>query len=195
MLPGAGRLAIRTTQHAYRVEPGNGSGAAISANLAYLRHLRADRRASCKGPASRNGIASILTTKGVLGDGGITSDNSGDRAGIHCKTNQGCRYRPRCNQGLQVRRYLQRYSQGESFLRSRIPASWCPTPRWPKCRSECMRVGIVREFMGEVDSRTTKRSATSSTRRSKKWWAGKLGATLVQSVDPDYPDDPSFCQK
>ena len=39
-----------------------------------------------KAPASRNGIASILTTKGVLGDGGITSDNSGHRAGIHCKT-------------------------------------------------------------------------------------------------------------
>ena len=44
------------------------------------------RSASCKGPASRNNVVNLLTTKGILMDGGIGSKNIGDRAGIHCRT-------------------------------------------------------------------------------------------------------------
>src|SRR5206468_513549 len=42
--------------------------------------------ASCKGPASRNNVVNLLTTKGVIGDGGLTGRNAGDRTGIHCKS-------------------------------------------------------------------------------------------------------------
>jgi len=63
----------------------NGSGVAVSANLATCG-ICEQTSASCKGPASRNGIVLIITTKGIMEDGGITSKNSGDRAGIHCKT-------------------------------------------------------------------------------------------------------------
>src|SRR5205823_8338731 len=65
----------------------NGSGVSVSANLATCG-ICEQTSASCKGPASRNNIVNLLTTKGVLMDGGITGKNSGDRAGIHCKTMQ-----------------------------------------------------------------------------------------------------------
>jgi amidase len=63
----------------------NGSGVSVSANLATCG-ICEQTSASCKGPASRNGIALILTTKGILQDGGAMYHGPGDRAGIHCKT-------------------------------------------------------------------------------------------------------------
>ena len=42
--------------------------------------------ASCKGPASRNNVVNLLTTKGVTGDGGTGYQNSGDRTGIMCRS-------------------------------------------------------------------------------------------------------------
>src|SRR5215467_873551 len=65
----------------------NGSAVSVSANLATCS-ICEQTSASCKGPASRNNIVNLLTTKGVLMDGGITGKNSGDRAGIHCKSVQ-----------------------------------------------------------------------------------------------------------
>src|SRR6185369_5639175 len=63
----------------------NGSGVSVSANLSTCG-ICEQTSASCKGPASRNNVVNLLTTKGVLMDGGIMNKNSGDRAGIHCKT-------------------------------------------------------------------------------------------------------------
>jgi Asp-tRNA(Asn)/Glu-tRNA(Gln) amidotransferase A subunit family amidase len=65
----------------------NGSGVSVSANLATCG-ICEQTSASCKGRASRNNIVNLLTTKGILMDGGITGKNSGDRAGVHCKTVQ-----------------------------------------------------------------------------------------------------------
>src|SRR5580765_4099413 len=58
----------------------SGSGVAISANLAACG-ICEQTTASCKGPASRNNIVNLLTTKGILMDGGETSHAAGDRAG------------------------------------------------------------------------------------------------------------------
>jgi hypothetical protein len=63
----------------------NGSGVSVSANLSTCS-ICEQSSASCKGPASRNNIVNLLTTKGILMDGGITGNYSGDRAGIHCKS-------------------------------------------------------------------------------------------------------------
>src|SRR6188508_2513429 len=63
----------------------NGSGVSVAANLSTCS-ICEQSSASCKGPASRNNIVNLLTTKGVLMDGGITGKQSGDRAGIHCKS-------------------------------------------------------------------------------------------------------------
>jgi Asp-tRNA(Asn)/Glu-tRNA(Gln) amidotransferase A subunit family amidase len=63
-----------------------GSGAAIAANLAMIG-ICEQSGASCQGPASRNGISLILTTKGLIPDsGGIGNQWFNDRAGIHART-------------------------------------------------------------------------------------------------------------
>ena len=62
-----------------------GSGVSVAANLATCS-ICEQGSASCKGPASRNNVVNLLTTKGILMDGGIGSKNPGDRAGIHCRT-------------------------------------------------------------------------------------------------------------
>lgn len=63
-----------------------GSGAVIGGNLATIG-ICEQSGASCQGPASRNGIALILTTKGIIPDsGGIGNQWFNDRAGIHART-------------------------------------------------------------------------------------------------------------
>lgn len=63
-----------------------GSGVAVSANLVAIG-ICEQSGASCQGPASRNGIATLLTTKGLLPDnGGIGYQWFNDRAGIHART-------------------------------------------------------------------------------------------------------------
>jgi Asp-tRNA(Asn)/Glu-tRNA(Gln) amidotransferase A subunit family amidase len=59
----------------------------VAANLATCSVCE-QTSASCKGPASRNNIVNLLTTKGILMDGGIGSKQAGDRAGIHCRTTE-----------------------------------------------------------------------------------------------------------
>ena len=63
----------------------SGSGVAVSANFAACS-ICEQTGGSCKGPASRNGIVNLLTTKGILMDGGYGYQKIGDRAGIHCRT-------------------------------------------------------------------------------------------------------------
>src|SRR6185503_11935125 len=58
----------------------SGSGVAISANFAACSFCE-QTGGSCKGPASRNGIVNLLTTKGILMDGGYGYQKIGDRAG------------------------------------------------------------------------------------------------------------------
>src|SRR5262249_24886790 len=55
----------------------SGSGVSVAANLATVS-ICEQTSASCKGPASRNGVVSLLTTKGVIMDGGTSYTNAGD---------------------------------------------------------------------------------------------------------------------
>lgn len=64
----------------------SGSGVAVAANLATVAICEQTAN-SCQGPASRNGLALILTTKGVVPDSGGTGNQRYiDRAGILAKT-------------------------------------------------------------------------------------------------------------
>ena len=59
---------------------------AVSANLVTVG-ICEQSGASCQGPASRNGIALVLPTKGVLaGHGGMGYEALNDRPGIHART-------------------------------------------------------------------------------------------------------------
>ena len=62
-----------------------GSGVSVAANLVACS-ICEQGNASCKGPASRNNVVNLLTTKGLMMHGGMNSQRVGDRAGIHCRT-------------------------------------------------------------------------------------------------------------
>jgi amidase len=167
----------------------NGSGVSVSANLATCGVCE-QTSASCKGPASRNGIALILTTKGVLGDGGITSQNSGDRAGIHCKT---------IRDAALVLDSIKGYQSDDIF--SAIPKGIIPDQPYSSFLVpdsavgdkplKGTRVAVVREFMVKW-TKNDEAISDQLDKEIKTVLRDKLGATLVQSPDPNYPDDPTI---
>ena len=166
----------------------NGSGVSVSANLSTCS-ICEQTSASCKGPASRNNIVNLLTTKGVLGDGGITGKNSGDRAGIHCKSVQDAAMVLDAIKGFKSDDIYSAIPKGiipkEPYASFLVPDSAVNDKPL-----KGVRVGIVREFM----VKHTKNDVAISDQIDKEIKAvlrDKLGATLVESVDPMYPDDPS----
>jgi Asp-tRNA(Asn)/Glu-tRNA(Gln) amidotransferase A subunit family amidase len=166
----------------------NGSGVSVSANLS-MCSICEQSSASCKGPASRNNIVNLLTTKGVLMDGGITSKYSGDRAGIHCKSVQDAALVLDAIKGFKSDDIFTAIPKGiipkESYSSAVVPDSAVKDKPL-----QGMRIGIVREFM----VKHTKNDVAISDQLDKeiKTVLGeKLGATLLESVDPMYSDDPS----
>lgn len=165
-----------------------GSGVSVSANLVTCS-ICEQGSASCKGPASRNNIVNLLTTKGILMDGGIGSKNPGDRAGIHCRS---------VSDAVTVLDALKGYERDDMF--TAIPQSLMPKePYRSFLVSEAavasrpltgVRVAVVREFM----VKHTKNDVAISDqvdREIKAVLRDKLGAELVESVDPMYADDPA----
>jgi Asp-tRNA(Asn)/Glu-tRNA(Gln) amidotransferase A subunit family amidase len=166
----------------------NGSGVSVSANLATCG-ICEQTSASCKGPASRNNVALLLTTKGILGDGGITDKASGDRVGIHCKSIKDAALVLDAIKGFKTEDIYSAIPKGlipkEPYAGVVVPDSVVKDKPL-----KGVRVGVVREFM----VKHTKNDVAISDQIDKEIKAvlrDKLGATLVESVDPLYPDDPS----
>ncbi|MDP9037708.1 MAG: amidase family protein [Acidobacteriota bacterium] len=167
----------------------NGSGTSVSANLATCG-ICEQTSASCKGPASRNGVVNLLTTKGILMDGGITGKNSGDRAGIHCKT---------MPDAVAVLDATKGYKSGDIFTAipsSLIPAEAFSTFLVPEARVSSkplagMRIAVVREFMVK-HTKNDEAISDKLNKEIKSVLGERLGATLLESVDPLYPDDPGI---
>ena len=172
-----------------------GSGVAVSANLVTVS-ICEQSGASCQGPASRNGVALILTTKGLLPDsGGIGNQFFNDRAGIHARTlgdaalvldaikdpERGY-YDPRdpftaLPQALTSAQPYASFAVNDAALAQK-----------PK-QLEGLRIAIVREHMVK---RTLNHEAITDQidKEIKTVLRDQLGAQVVESVSPDYPDDP-----
>jgi Asp-tRNA(Asn)/Glu-tRNA(Gln) amidotransferase A subunit family amidase len=121
-------------------------------------------------------------------DGGITSKNSGDRAGIHCKS---------VKDAALVLDAIKGYKSDDIY--TAIPKGLIPKEPYtsfvvpdsaaPNKPLKGVRIGVVREFM----VKHTKNDVAISDQLDKEIKTvlrDKLGATLVESVDPMYPDDP-----
>jgi Asp-tRNA(Asn)/Glu-tRNA(Gln) amidotransferase A subunit family amidase len=166
----------------------NGSGVSVAANLATCS-ICEQGSASCKGPASRNNIVNFLTTKGIIMDGGITSKKPGDRAGIHCKT---------VEDAALVLDAIKGYESADMY--TAIPKALIPKEPYasflvknaavPGKPLQGMRVGVVREFMVKHTKNDTAISDLLD-KEIKAVLRDKLGAELVESVDPLYADDPA----
>jgi len=166
-----------------------GSGVSVAANLA-MCSICEQGFASCKGPASRNNIVNLLTTKGVLMDGGISSKGPGDRAGIHCKS---------VNDAALVLDAIKGYESDDMY--TSLPKGIIP--REPYASSvvkdaavaskplKGTRVGVVREFMVK-HTKNDEAISDLLDKEIKTVMRDKLGAELLESVDPMYSDDPAL---
>ncbi len=168
----------------------SGSGVSVAANLVVCS-ICEQTFASCQGPASRNNVVNLLTTKGVNSDGGILARKMDDRAGIHCRT---------VEDTVRVLDAIKGYTPREYF--TAIPKSFIPEEPYTsfvideddlevQARPlEGMRIGIVREYMVK-HSRNDVAISDQIDNEIKTILRDKLGAELVESVDPLYPDDPA----
>ena len=174
-----------------------GSGAAIGANLAMIG-ICEQSGASCQGPASRNGTALILTTKGLLPDnGGIGNQWFNDRAGIHARTLADAAlvldavkdpehgyYDPRDPMTASVPKALVPDEPYASFVLDDAAVANGAKPL------AGMKIAILREHMVK---RTKNHEAISDQidAEIKSVLRDQLGAELVETVTPAHADDPA----
>jgi amidase len=172
-----------------------GSGAAVSANLVMIG-ICEQTGASCQGPASRNGIATLLTTKGVMPDnGGIGNQWFVDRAGIHART---------LTDAARVLDAIKDRATGYYDTRdpfTAISSSLIPAEPYASFSLSAdalaknakplqgVRVAILREHMVKP---TLNHEAIPEQidREIKTILRDRLGAELVETITPEYPDDP-----
>jgi Asp-tRNA(Asn)/Glu-tRNA(Gln) amidotransferase A subunit family amidase len=167
----------------------NGSGVSVSANLSTCS-ICEQSSASCKGPASRNNIVNLLTTKGILGDGGITGKNSGDRTGIHCKSMKDAALVLDAIKGFQSEDIFSAIPKG--IIPKEPYASFLVADNGVKDKPlKGLRVGVVRDFMVK-HTKNDEAISDLIDKEIKTVVRDKLGATLIEFVDPMYGDDPSI---
>ena len=178
----------------------SGSGVAVAANLVTCAFCE-QTGGSCKGPASRNAVVSLLTTKGLIPYGGAVGSNPlVDRAGLNCRTVKDAALvldaLRDADRGYFDSRDI--YTALPDALVSTEPYAGFVVDAVPEDGGDDaggkplagMRIGIVREYMVEH----TLNDAAISNRideEIKTVLRDRLGATLVESVDPLYPDDPA----
>ncbi|MFT4046284.1 MAG: amidase [Solimonas sp.] len=173
----------------------SGSAASVGANLVVCS-ICEETGGSCRQPAWRNGVVGLVTTKGLLPYGGaIGADPYLDRAGIQCRTVKDAATVLDAIKDPQRNRFDPRdiYSALPPGLIAKEPyasfASASPT-RGDKPLAG-LRIGVVREYM-------VKHSANDAAMSDlvdgeiREVLRDRLGAELVESSDPLYPDDPSI---
>ena len=156
-----------------------------------------ETRASCRGPANHNSIALILPHKSLISFLGraIGVDVYTDRAGIHCRS---------IKDAAKVLDALRDPKNGYYDARdifTTVPrSSVLSKPYAPNAAQtgapgslRGMRIGIIRESMLTFPGIKADEPIVEAAAKEIKAVLGKqLGATLVESVDPRWPDDPEI---
>ena len=172
-----------------------GSGVAIGANLATIG-ICEQSGASCQGPASRNGTALFLTTKGIVPDsGGIGNQWFNDRAGIHARTLADA---TRVLDAIKASK-AGHFDPNDPF--TAIPARLIPDQPYasfiiskemleakPKALAG-VRIAILREHMVKP-TRNHEAISDQIDAEIKTVLRDRLGAELVETIAANYPDDP-----
>jgi Asp-tRNA(Asn)/Glu-tRNA(Gln) amidotransferase A subunit family amidase len=173
----------------------SGSGVAVGANLSTVA-ICEQTAASCQGPTSRNGIALILTTKGLLPDsGGIGNQSIVDRAGIMGKTLRDATIVLDALRDEEDGYFDSRdvftaqaksYTHGSPYKNSLVGSA----PRGRDTPLKGMRIAVLREHMVV---RTANHAAISAQvdKEIKTILRDRLGAEIVETVARGHPDDPA----
>ncbi len=179
-------------------EPGgssSGSAVSVGANLATCS-ICEETGGSCRQPAWRNGVVGFVTTKGLVPYGGSTGvEPYLDRGGINCRTvddaarvldalrsSDGSFYDPR-DIYTALPRALIPEAPYASFVVDDETAGARPLAG--------VRIGVVREYMVEHTDNDVAMSDLVND-EILRVLRDELGAEIVESSDPEYPDDPSI---
>jgi amidase len=174
----------------------SGSGVSVSTNLV-MASLGEETRASTRGPANHNAVALILPHKAMLGfvGGAIGADIYCDRTGILCRTIVDC---AKVLDALEdpVQGYYDPRDPFTTVPRSSILstpyASHATMPGTPGALGG-MRIGVIRESMVHPPGSLTEVPiVTAAAKEIKSVVGGTLGATLVESTDPNWKRDPDL---
>jgi amidase len=187
---------VYDTTRAASLGSSSGSGVSVSANLATCS-LCEETSMSCRGPSNHNSVALILPHKSLISflGGSIGADIYLDRAGIMCRT---------VKDAAKVLDALKDPANGyydprdifttvprSSVLDKPYAASTVSLGTRGSLRG--MRIGIIRESMLTFPGIKADEPISQATAKEIKAILGDyLGATLVESVDPLWPDDPSI---
>ncbi len=181
---------------------GSSSGSAVSvgANLVSCS-ICEETGGSCRQPAWRNGVVGFVTTKGLLPYGGsIGVEPYLDRAGINCRTVKDAAM------VLDALEHPERGYYDPRDIYSALPRALVSPEPYTSFVVEVdeedaeaagrkplagIRIGVVREYM----VKHTKNDAAMSDLVNEeilRVLRDELGAEIIESFDPDYPDDPSI---
>jgi amidase len=187
---------VYDTTRAASLGSSSGSGVSVSANLASCS-ICEETSLSCRGPSNHNAVALILPHKSLISflGGAIGADIYLDRAGIMCRT---------VKDAAKVLDALKDQANGYYDPRdifTTVPRSsvldkpYADSAASPSARGSLrgMRIGIVRESMLTFPGTKADEPISQAAVKEIKAILGEyLGATLVESVDPLWLDDPSI---
>jgi amidase len=174
-----------------------GAGATVAANLSTCA-ICETTGGSCRIPANGNGVASFVTTKGLTSESGsATADFINHRPGVLCRT---------LGDAARVIDAMKDPKEGyfdshDMFtaqpraLSAKDPyASYVVSDKMLQSSDKPLkglRVGIIREYMVKHSPNDGPISDLAD-KEFKTILRDRLGAELVESVDPQWPDDPSI---
>jgi amidase len=183
------------TTRAASLGSSSGSGVSVSTNLV-MCSLCEETRASCRGPANHNSVALILPHKALISflGGAIGSDVYNDRAGIHCRS---------VGDAARVLDALRDPQEGYYDSRDIFTtvARSAVLPRYADSAAmsgkpgslKGVRIGVIRESMLKFPGVKADEPIVDAVSNEIKTVLGDdLGATLVESVDPRWADDPEI---
>jgi amidase len=187
---------VYDTTRAASLGSSSGSGVSVSANLAQCS-LCEETSMSCRGPSNHNAVALILPHKSLISflGGAIGADIYNDRAGIMCHD---IRDAAKVLDALKdpVNGYYDPRDIFTTVPRSSVlDKPYAASAASPGTRGSLrgMRIGVIRESMLTFPGvKADEPISEAAAKEIKSVLGDYLGATLVESVDPLWPGDPSM---
>jgi amidase len=169
-----------------------GSGASVAANLVVCS-ICETTGGSCRGPANYHSTALVVPTKGMISfEGTIGANPYQDRPGITCRSVKDAVMVLDAFRDKKTGTYFDPgdiYTALPRVIESKTPyVNALSTPNQAKPLAG-MRIGIVRELF--VKDNPAKAAVSDGVNKELKVLQ-ELGAELVETADPRYPDDASI---
>ncbi|WP_428384753.1 amidase family protein [Nevskia ramosa] len=169
-----------------------GSGTSVAANLVVCS-ICETTGGSCRNPGTHNGVVNFVPTKGMISFGGAIGANPyQDRPGIHCKTVADTATVMDAFRDSKTGSYFDArdpYTSLPRVIATKTSYKSALTPAGTAKPLAGLRIGVVRELM--VKHTASDGPIVDGINRELQVLKD-LGAELVETVDPQYPDDPSI---